>query len=56
MTNSEYETLYSMVRRYQLENCKTSGKIYDACDVLLKELFPFHYEQFRERRSRRWKI
>jgi hypothetical protein len=48
MTPSEYRTLYQLLRRYQLESCKIGGKTYNAVDTILRELFPYYYNQNQE--------
>jgi hypothetical protein len=48
MTPEEYRTLYQLLRRYQIESCKIGGKAYNACDTLLRELFPYYYTQNQE--------
>ena len=48
MTDTEYRTLYSMLRQYQLEQTAIGGKVYNACDLLLRELFPYYYTQTTE--------
>jgi hypothetical protein len=45
MTDTEYRTLYNLIRRYQLEQLTISSKAYNACDTLLRELFPYYYTQ-----------
>ena len=45
MTDTEYRTLYNMLRQYQLEQTVIGGKVYNACDTLLTELFPYYYNQ-----------
>lgn len=48
MTDTEYRQLYNLIRRYQLEQNAIGGKVYNACDALLKELFPYYYSQNTE--------
>lgn len=48
MNPDEYKTLYNLIRKYQLEHCKIGGKTYNACDLLLRELFPYYYNQNQE--------
>jgi hypothetical protein len=48
MTPSDYRTLYQLLRRYQLEDCKVGGKTYNACDRILTKLFPHYYDQLKE--------
>jgi len=48
MTTEDYRTLYNLIRRYQLEDCRLGGKTYNACDVLLRKLFPYYYDQNQE--------
>jgi hypothetical protein len=50
MQTHEYRTLYNLIRRYQLEDCKLGGKVYDACDLLLRELFPYYYNQNQQQK------
>jgi hypothetical protein len=48
MTDTEYRQLYNLIRRYQLEQTTIGGKTYNACDTLLRELFPHYYNQNKE--------
>ena len=48
MTDEEYRLLYNMIRRFQLEQVTIGGKTYNACDTLLRELFPYYYNQTPE--------
>mgnify|MGYP003330660833 FL=1 len=48
METVDYRLLYQLLRRYQLERCKIGGKSYAACDSLLRELFPYYYDQLQE--------
>ncbi len=50
MIDSEYKQLYRMLRQYQLDNAKIGGKVYNACDILLRELFPYYYNQRTEQK------
>jgi hypothetical protein len=45
MTPEDYRKLYQLLRQYQLENAKIGGRVYNACDTLLRELFPYYYNQ-----------
>lgn len=48
MTDFEYRQLYNLIRQFQLEQKAIGGKTYNACDELLKELFPYYYTQKQE--------
>jgi hypothetical protein len=48
MTDTEYRTLFQLLRRYQVEDCITSGKAYHSCDYLLTQLFPRCHNQNQE--------
>lgn len=48
MTDTEYRQLYNLIRRFQLEQVTIGGKTYNACDTLLRELFPYYYNQHQE--------
>lgn len=48
MTPAEYRQLYNLLRRFQLEQITIGGKTYNACDTLLRELFPYYYSQHQE--------
>ena len=48
MTDTEYRQLYNSIRQYQLEQTVIGGKVYNACDTLLRELFPYYYNQNQE--------
>jgi hypothetical protein len=48
MTPEKYRTLYQLLRQYQLDDAKIGGKVYVACDVILRELFPYYYTQQQE--------
>jgi hypothetical protein len=45
MTPKDYRKLYQLLRQYQLDDTKIGGKSYNACDTLLRELFPYYYNQ-----------
>jgi hypothetical protein len=45
MTPEDYRKLYQLLRQYQLDNAKIGGRVYNACDTLLRELFPLDYNQ-----------
>ena len=45
MTPEDYRKLYQLLRQYQLDNAKIGGKVYNACDTVLTELFPYYYNQ-----------
>jgi hypothetical protein len=45
MTSEDYRKLYQLLRQYQLDNAKIGGKSYNACDTILRELFPYYYNQ-----------
>jgi hypothetical protein len=45
MTDTEYRQLYSLIRQFQLEQVVIGGNVYNACDTLLRELFPYYYNQ-----------
>jgi hypothetical protein len=48
MTPEDYRKLYQLLRQYQLDNAKIGGKVYNACDTILRELFPYYYNQRTE--------
>jgi hypothetical protein len=48
MTPEDYRKLYQLLRQYQLDNAKIGGKVYNACDTILRELFPYYYNQNQE--------
>lgn len=48
MTHDELKTLYTLLRRYQLEYMTVTGKSYESADYLLTKLFPQVYTQKQE--------
>jgi len=48
MTTDDYRTLYRLLRQFQVEDASSNRKLYNACDVVLRELFPYYYDQIRE--------
>jgi hypothetical protein len=48
MTPEDYRKLYQLLRQYQLDDTKIGGKSYNACDTILRELFPYYYNQSQE--------
>lgn len=48
MTDIEYKNLYNMLRQYQVEKCPVGGRVYNAVDTVLTDLFPYYYNQNQE--------
>jgi hypothetical protein len=48
LTDRQWQTVYSAVRRYQFEKCLLDSKDYWECSEILDELFDLVYTQTRE--------
>jgi hypothetical protein len=48
MTDNEYKQLYSLLRKFQANDCPVGGKVYNAADTVLTALFPYYYNQNQE--------
>lgn len=48
MTDIELKNLYHALRRYQVEKCPVGGRVYNAVDTVLTDLFPYYYNQNQE--------
>lgn len=48
LTDPQWQTVYSAVRRYQFEKCVLDSEQYWQCSEILDELFDLVYTQTRE--------
>jgi len=48
LTDRQWQTVFSAVRRYQHERCMLNSEQYWDCSEILDELFDFAYTQQRE--------
>lgn len=48
LTDRQWQTVYSAVRRYQFEKCILDSQDYWECSEILDELFDLAYTQRRE--------
>jgi hypothetical protein len=43
MTHEEYQTLFTLVRKYQINKTVVDSNLYRACEMLLDELWPHYF-------------
>lgn len=48
LTDRQWQTIYTAVRRYQFERCMLDSEQYWECSEILDELFDLVYTQTRE--------
>jgi hypothetical protein len=48
LTDRQWQTIYTAVRRYQFEKCILDSRDYWECSEILDELFDVVYTQTRE--------
>jgi hypothetical protein len=48
LTDRQWQTIYTAVRRYQFEKCILDSQDYWECSEILDELFDLAYTQTRE--------
>lgn len=51
LTDSQWQTIYSAVRRYQFEKTQLDSKSYWECSEILEELFDVVYTQRKEQET-----